>query len=173
MNSKALLIVDWEKEWTDAKSEYFVGDLSNATKKINKLIAFCRAGDYKIIFIKHVEKDSKEAFAKNSRNVEFMDGLDIKKSDTIITKYKISPFFKTNLDAKLKGVKEVVVAGILTNLCVRSSIQDAYDRGFEITVIKDCCKALDDEAHRFTIKDLKATRDEITFLNLKKILSRS
>lgn len=170
MDTKALLIVDWEKEWTDAKSDYFVGDLANATKKLNKLIAFCRAGGYKIIFIKHVESGSKNAFAENSRNVEFIDGLDIKKSDTVITKYKISPFFKTNLDAKLKGIRMVVVAGILTNLCVRSTVQDAYDRDFEIVVIKDCCKAFDDEAHRFTIKDLKATRDEIEFLNLKEFI---
>ena len=170
MNTKALLIIDWEKEWADAKSDYFVGGLVNATAKINKLIAFCRAKGYKIIFIKHVEKDSDEVFVENSKNVEFIDGLDIKKSDTIIIKYKISPFFKTNLDAKLKGIKRVVVAGILTNLCVRSTIQDAYDRDFEIIVIKDCCKAFDDETHRFTIKDLKATRDEIEFLNLKKFI---
>ena len=170
MNTKALLIVDWEKEWTDAKSDYFVSDLSSATVKINKLIAFCRAGGYKIIFIKHVERGSEDAFVENSKNVEFIDGLDIKKSDTIITKYKISPFFKTNLDAKLKGIKKVVVAGILTNLCVRSTVQDAYDRDFEIVLIKDCCKAFDDETHRFTIKDLKATRDEIEFLNLKEFI---
>ena len=170
MKTKALLIVDWEKEWTDAKSDYFVGDLTNSTKKLNKLIAFCRANDYKIVFIKHVEKDNEEAFAENSKNVEFIDGLDIKKSDTIITKYKISPFFKTNLSAKLKGIKKVVVAGILTNLCVRSTVHDAYDRDFEITVVKDCCKAFDDETHKFTLKDIKATRDEIEFLNLKEFI---
>ncbi|OWK27011.1 MAG: hypothetical protein US76_01180 [Parcubacteria group bacterium GW2011_GWA2_38_13b] len=170
MNTKALLIVDWEKEWTDTKSDYFVGDLANATVKINKLIAFCRAGGYKIIFIKHVERGSEDAFVENSKNVEFIDGLNIKKSDTIITKYKISPFFKTNLDAKLKGIKKVVVAGILTNLCVRSTVQDAYDRDFEIVLVKDCCKAFDDETHRFTIKDLKATRDKIEFLNLKEFI---
>jgi ureidoacrylate peracid hydrolase len=170
MTAKALLIVDWEKEWVNPRSEYFVGDLAGATKKINKLIAFCRDNGYKIIFIKHVEKDSKNAFAENSKNVEFIDGLDIKKSDTIITKYKISPFYKTNLDAKLKGIKKLVIAGILTNLCVRSAVQDAYDRDFEITVIKDCCKAFDEATHKFTLKDLKATREEIEFLNLNEFI---
>lgn len=170
MNTKALLIVDWEKEWTDVKSDYFVGNLANATVKINKLIAFCRVKGYKIIFIKHVEKGSEDTFVENSKNVEFIDGLDIKKSDTIITKYKISPFFKTNLTAQLKGIKKIVVAGILTNLCVRSTVQDAYDRDFEIVMIKDCCKTFDIKTHNFTIKDLKATRGEIKFLNLKKFI---
>jgi nicotinamidase-related amidase len=43
--------------------------------------------------------------------------------------------------------------------------QDAYDRDFEIIVIKDCCVALDKETQEFTFKDLKATREEIEFLN--------
>lgn len=172
MNTNALLIIDWEKEWVDIRSEYYVGDLTNATKKLNKLIAFCRVNGYKIIFIKHIEKNSKEAFAENSKNVEFIDGLDVEKPDTIIKKYKISSFFKTNLDAKLKGINKVVIAGVLTNLCVRSAVQDAYDRDFEVVVIKDCCKAFDIETHYFTIKDLKATRDEIKFLNLKEFIGK-
>lgn len=170
MKTKALIIVDWEKEWTDAKSDYFVGDLTRATKKINKLISFCRAEGYRIIFVRHVEKDSKDAFAENSKNAEFIDDLDFQTSDSVITKYKISPFFKTNLGAKLKGIKKIVVAGILTNLCVRSTIHDAYDRDFEIVVIKDCCTAFDAKTHNFTIKDIKATRDEIEFLNLKEFI---
>ena len=170
MKTKALIIVDWEKEWTDAKSDYFVGDLAKATKKINQLISFCRANDYKIIFVKHVERDSKDAFVENSRNVEFIDGLDFQKSDNVITKYKISPFFETNLTAKLKGIKKIVVAGILTNLCVRSTIHDAYDRDFEIVVIQDFCTAFNAKTHNFTIKDIKTTRDEIEFLNLKEFI---
>lgn len=167
---KALLVVDWEKEWTNPKSEYFVGDLVSATKKLNKLIEFCRAKNYKIIFIKHIEKNSRDVFAKNSDRVQFIENINIQKSDTIITKYKISPFFKTNLDVVLRGIKEVVVAGILTNLCVRSTVQDAYDRDFKVMVIQDCCVSFDKYTHRFTIEDLKTTREEINFLNLNQFI---
>ncbi len=167
---KALLVVDWEKEWTNPKSEYFVGDLVRATKKLNRLIEFCRTKNYKIIFIRHIEKDSKDAFAKNSECIQFIKDTNIETSDVVITKYKISPFFKTNLDIELKGIKEIVVAGILTNLCVRSTIQDAYDRDFKITVIQDCCISFDKNVHQFTIRDLKATREEINFLNLNKFI---
>jgi len=84
----------------------------------------------------------------------------------LITKYKISPFYRTTLQQELTGIKEIVVAGILANLCVRSLVQDAYDRDFAITVIKDCCVSLDQETQDFTFKDLKATREEIAFLDL-------
>lgn len=170
MKTKSLIIVDWEKEWTDPKSDYFVGDLKEATNKINQLISFCRANDYKIIFVKHIEKDSDDAFIEDSVNIDFIDGLDFQTTDTVIKKYKISPFFETNLDAELKNIEKIVVAGILTNLCIRSTIHDAYDRDFEIVVIKDCCTAFDEKTHNFTIEDIKATRDEIEFLNLKEFI---
>ena len=169
-STKALIIVDFEKEWIDKNSEYFVGNISSVIKKINKLIDFCRNKGYKIVFTTHVEKDSDGAFKKNTKNVEIIDGININKDDTLITKYKISPFYQTNLDKVLKGIEEIVVGGILTNLCVRSLVQDAYDRDFKITVIKDVCVAFNNETQEFTFKDLKATREEIEFLNLEEFI---
>ncbi len=84
----------------------------------------------------------------------------------MITKNRISPFYKTNLEKHLEWINEIVISWILTNLCVRSLAQDAYDRDFKITLIKDCCKAFDEETHNFTIKDLKETREEIEFVNV-------
>ena len=74
------------------------------------------------------------------------------------------------MDQELSGIKHVIVCGILTNLCVRSFIQDAYDREFDITVIKDCCVAHTPEIQEFTFYDLAQTRDEIDFTNLKEFV---
>jgi len=164
---KALILVDFENEWADKNSDYYAGNIEEIIKKTNKLIDYCRSKGYKIIFTTHIEKDSKDAFAPNSKNVEIISLLNKKQTDVLIKKYKISPFYKTGLENELKGIKEIVVAGILTNLCVRSLIQDAYDREFEITVIKDCCASLDKKTQEFTFKDLKVTREEINFLNLR------
>ena len=170
MTSKALILVDFENEWTDKNSDYFVGDISELIEKTNKLIDYCRKNDYKIIFTTHVEKDSDEAFAPNSKNVEIIDALHKEDSDVLIIKNKISPFYQTDLEKYLEGIDEIVICGILTNLCVRSLAQDAYDRDFKITIIKDCCKAFDNKTQEFTFKDLKATREEIEFLNLNEFI---
>ena len=170
MAPKALILVDFEKEWVTKGSDYFVGDLSQLVERTNKLLDFCRKKGYKILFTTHVEKDSKDAFAPNSDRVSLLDGLDKKKSDILIVKNKVSPFFKTNLEKELSGINSIVVAGILTNLCVRSLVQDAYDRDFEITLIKDCCTTFDKKTHEFTFADLKATREEINFLDLKEFI---
>jgi len=170
MSSKALILVDFEKEWTNESSDYFVGDISEVIERTNKLIDFCRKNNYKIIFTTHIEKDSDGAFAENSENVEIIDEINKQDSDVLIRKNKISPFFKTPLEQELQNIDEIIVCGILTNLCVRSLVQDAYDRDFDIKVIKDCCVAFDDETQEFTFKDLKATREEIEFLNLNEFI---
>ena len=168
---KALILIDFEHEWVDRTSEYYVGDISTALRKTNQLIDFCRKKKYKIIFTRHVEKSVAGAFAKNSTGVEIIPALHKKYPDVLITKHKISPFYQTSLEKELQGIKEIMVAGILTNLCVRSVVQDAYDRDFEITVIKDCCVALDQQTQNFTFKDLKATRPEIKFMDMKEFIA--
>jgi nicotinamidase-related amidase len=167
MASKALLLIDLENEWLDRKSDYFVGDISKMLKRTNRLIDTSRGRNYKIIFVTHIEKGSDSAFAPNSKNVEIIGGLHRKKGDTLIKKNKISPFYNTSLAKELKGIKELVVSGILANLCVRSTVQDAYDRDFKITVIKDCCASFDKKTQDFTFSDLKFTRPEVEFVNLK------
>lgn len=171
MSQKALIIVDFEKEWTNPNSELFLGDVSDAIEKTNRLIDYCRENDYKIIFTRHIEEDSEDdIFAKGSENTEIMDEIHKKDTDIVINKHRISPFYKANLENELCDTEEVVIVGILTNLCVRSTVQDTYDRDFDITVIKDCCVAFNEETQQFTFKDLKETREEVEFLNLENFI---
>lgn len=170
MSSKALILIDFEKEWIDPASEDYVGDISDVLKKTNDVIDYCRSRGDKIIFTRHVEPKADKAWAEGSKGTELIDTLHKDPSDIVITKQKISPFYQTTLEWELKGVSEVIVCGILTNLCVRSLVQDAYDRDFDITVIKDCCVAFDEETQNFTLRDLQATREGIQFKDAEEFI---
>ena len=169
MTSKALVLVDFENEWIDKNSDYFIGDISGVIERTNELIDFCRQNKYKIIFTTHVEK-SGSAFTSKSKNVEVIKQLHKNSKDVVVIKNKISPFYKTKLEKELNGIRKIVIAGILTNLCVRSLAQDAYDRDYKITIIDDCCVAMDKKTHEFTLKDLKATREEIEIMNAREFI---
>ena len=97
------------------------------------------------------------------------------KKDILIKKNKISPFFKTELDEKLKKLNadELIITGILTNLCVRSCISDAYDRDYKITVITDTCVAFSNDIQEFTFEDLKNTRSELNFLTVDEFIKKN
>lgn len=167
MTETALVLIDFQKEWTNPESEYYVGDIQEVIGKVNYLIDHCRTRGYKIIRTKHRETDSLDYFWPET---QFIPELKFQDTDTLIIKNKISPFYNTSLEKELDGIKHVIVCGILTNLCVRSFIQDAYDRDFKIKVIKDCCVAHTPEIQEFTFYDLAQTREEIDFTNLKEFV---
>lgn len=166
---KALIIIDYQNEWIDKNSEYYIGDIYDKIKKLNKLIADCRNKNIPIIFVTHEDPDSEKEFKPDTKNTEIMEEIDYKdEKDIWIKKTKISAFYNTDLEAKLEELNagELIITGILTNLCVRSCICDACDRDYKITVVTDTCAAFSDEIHDFTIKDLKETRPEIEFKKL-------
>ncbi|MBI5138883.1 MAG: cysteine hydrolase [Candidatus Vogelbacteria bacterium] len=176
MTNKALILIDFQKEWADPKSPDFVGDLISLLERTNTLIDFCRKQGYKIIFTRHVEKNSTAQWSENSKGAELLDKIHQEFGDVLITKHKINPFYETSMESELQCStsdvehSDLVVCGILTNNCVRSFIADAYDRNFNITVIKDCCATFDNETQEFTFKDLGSTREEIRFINLNDFL---
>ncbi|WP_373895214.1 isochorismatase family protein [Virgibacillus sp. CBA3643] len=49
--------------------------------------------------------------------------------------------FTTDLESKLreKGVTKVVVAGMMTHMCIDATVRAAVDLGFETTLIEDAC----------------------------------
>ena len=167
MTETALILIDYQSEWTDPESEFYVGETKELVAKVNYLIDYCRNRGYKIIFTKHREADSLTYFGPETT---LIPTLKVQDSDTIIIKNKISPFYNTSLEKELTGIKKIIVCGILTNLCVRSCIADAYDREFKITVIKDCCMAHNPELQEFTFYDLAQTRNEIEFINFKEFV---
>ena len=108
MVNKALILIDFENEWTDKNSDYFVGNIDKVIIKTNKLIDFCRKKSHKIIFTTHIEKYSDKEFKENSNSTKIISELHKQPSDVFIKKYKISPFYKTSLEKELKGIKMVM-----------------------------------------------------------------
>ena len=142
MNNKALVVIDMENEWTEKLSPYYLGDISRIIIKQNKLIDFCRRKGYLIIFTTHIELSGNKFSAKTKR-VKIIKDMHKEKGDVLIKKHKISPFYKTSLERKLKDIGHVLICCVLTNLCVRSTAQDAYNRDKKATIIDDCCKTFD------------------------------
>jgi len=95
MESKtALILINFENEWIMPNSEYYIGDLTELIDKTNQLIQYGREKRYKIIFTTHIEKDAEEAFMEGSMNVDIILTVQMRETDTVITKHKISPFYK-------------------------------------------------------------------------------
>ncbi len=59
-------------------------------------------------------------------------------------------FYKTELENVLKknGIKEVILTGVATEICVQNTAAGAFYRGFDITVLRDCTASPTVEKHK-------------------------
>jgi nicotinamidase-related amidase len=67
------------------------------------------------------------------------------KDEKIITKNEINSFKGTDLDTYLKslGIKDLVICGMQTHMCVEAAIRAAHDLGYICTLVEDACTTRD------------------------------
>jgi len=77
--------------------------------------------------------------------------------ESIIDKPGKGSFYATDLDMilKLKGIQNLVITGITTDVCVSTTFRDANDRGYECILLEDCCAATERKNHEAAVTNVK------------------
>lgn len=138
-------------------------------RSVNNLVQYFRMNNYPIIWVRQEFKPSlDDAFLRmketgNSITIEGTNGclvlpeLDQKSGDFEIVKKRYSAFFGTELDPLLKKLtpQPLVIAGVNTHACVRTSAIDAYQRDIKIIIATDCVSSYDTQYHQESLRYLE------------------
>jgi nicotinamidase-related amidase len=73
--------------------------------------------------------------------------------EPIVDKPGKSAFIYTDFELllKVKRVRNLIITGVTTDVCVSSTMREANDRGFECLLVEDACGASVDSLHQATV----------------------
>lgn len=71
-------------------------------------------------------------------------------NDIVVTKRRVSAFSGSDLEVVLRaqGISHLILCGIATSGVVLSTLREAADKDYQLTVLSDCCADADEEVHR-------------------------
>lgn len=90
---------------------------------------------------------------KGSHDARVIDAIAPRGDEIVIPKTSSSVFISTNIHYVLGNlnVKHLIVCGLLTDQCVDSTVRDACDYGYLVTLVTDACATLSAERHASSI----------------------
>jgi len=93
-----------------------------------------------------------------SEGMEFIDELSPGEGELTVMKHRYSAFKGTDFDMLLRAhdIRTVVPTGVSTNVCVESTLRDAFEHTYYVCVPEDGCASWDMELHAATLKTANA-----------------
>jgi nicotinamidase-related amidase len=159
LEKTAMLVIDMQ--------HYFHGLHAPILDNVLSLIEACRTVQLNIVFTRHGVHDPQhdggmlatwwdDLILHGSEAWQLDKELKPHPSDLIIDKNRYSAFQGTDLNDWLRknGVEDLIISGVMTNLCCETTARDAFGHDYRVFFVADATATINEELHLATLKNL-------------------
>jgi biuret amidohydrolase len=176
----ALLVIDMQKHFLEPNSPAFTEGGPAIIPNVKNLIAAFRQANRPVIYTRHVHHPDKidagimgwwweGMCVEGTPESEIHDELAPAGREKVIAKHRYSAFYNTDLETVLRCLKieDLVITGVMTNMCCESTARDAYFRDYRVFFLADATGSICEEMHLASLLNLAygfavvTTADEI------------
>lgn len=166
-NKAALLVIDMQYFFLDPASPSFTCGGHAVLPNIKKVIDAFRQADRPVIFTRNVHHpDRLDAgimgwwwegmCVEGSPESEIHQDIFPRHNEKVILKHRYSAFYNTDLETVLRCLKveDIVITGLMTNMCCESTARDAYYRDYRVFFLADGTGSITEEMHLASLLNL-------------------
>lgn len=162
----AVLVVDMINEFCKPGGLMVLPGYETLVPPQLAVIGAARGADVPVIWIRdshrrHLRRDREflkrtPHCARDGWGTEVIEDLRARDDEFVVLKPRYSSFFQTDLDLLLKDmmIDQLVIFGVVTNICVRSTVHDAFFLGYQVVVPRDCCAATGPREQESSLYDI-------------------
>lgn len=141
----ALLLIDIQNDYFPGGHMALAGPEA-AADRASALLARCRTLGHPVVHVRHVaDRPGATFFLPDTEGALIHPAVEPAPGEVVIEKHRPNAFVDTTLAHHLEviGATELVIAGMMTHMCVDSTTRAASERGFDCVVVADACATRD------------------------------
>lgn len=165
LQKAVLLVVDMQQYFCNPKSHAFVPSVPTIIPAIRKLIDAFRAERRPVIYTVFAVRDGEQdpiarwwndSVRDDTKECRIIDELEHAQQDHVIRKRSYSAFLGTDLETYLheRNAEQILIAGVVTNLCCEQAAREAFVRNFDVFVALDATAAYSEDMHIASLRTL-------------------
>lgn len=178
----ALLVVDMQNYFLNPDEHAFIPSAPAILPNVISLMDICREHGIPTILTRHLNNRHDaglmgirwhEVIREEDPRSEIIRDISSLGGEVLV-KSQFDAFHNTNLEKRLKaaGVKQIIMTGVMTNMCCETTARSAFVKGFEVIMPVDATAAYNYEFHLATFLNMAymfsrpiTTRDLIAAMN--------
>lgn len=137
----AIILIDIQNDYFECgKNELYLP--KQAAMHAKQALNFYRMNNLPVYYVQHINiQKGSTFFLPNSIGVKIHQSVSPQISEKVFVKHTPNAFFKTGLAEELlqNGIHHIVICGMMSHMCVDTTVRAAHDLGFSVTVIEDAC----------------------------------